>query len=198
MVTENMLGVILVCVASIISGCVNADQSAVTGASSTVGAAVPSAKETPKPEWIPPTFKPTEVADSLSLTVDEPTPQRVIACRAAERAFASSPKPLVVEPDGNVNRVPTTRELAAYEDAMYATLNLATVESQLDEMYRFFFQRVGLLRAVISGDKESIRNAAGLDVEVTVPDGSTRSPLGMNNSDLLNSACASVGSLTNF
>ena len=48
---------------------------------------------------------------------ETPTKERVVACRAAEAAFAASPEPLVIRRDGTTNRIPTYEE---YELALEA------------------------------------------------------------------------------
>jgi len=64
--------------------------------------------------------------------------ERVLACRAAERAFATSPETLVVKSNGATNRIPTSKEVSAYEKAWRAAMALNTVEPELQEMSRYF------------------------------------------------------------
>ena len=126
-----------------------------------------------------------------------PSQERVIACLAAEQAFASSPKVLVVKENGATNRVPTYKEIAAYDKAWHAAMDLDTVEPELQEMSRFFSQRVFLLQAAAAKDPELVKEAAGMNAIGFTTDGE-RSILDLWNPQLLNDACAAVGTNTNF
>lgn len=126
-----------------------------------------------------------------------PSQERVIACRAAELAFTSSPKVLVVKENGTTNRVPTNKEIAAYDEAWHAAMDLVTVEPELREMSRFFSQRVLLLQAAAAKDRELVKEAAGMNAIGFTTDGE-RSILDLWNPQLLNDACAAIGSITNF
>jgi len=126
-----------------------------------------------------------------------PSQERVIACRAAEQAFESSPKVLVVKENGTTNRVPTNKEIAAYDKAWHAAMDLDKVEPELQEMSRFFSQRVFLLEAAAAQDPELVKEAAGMNAVAFTTDGE-RSILDLWNPQLLDDACAAVGSITNF
>lgn len=72
-----------------------------------------------------------------------------------------SPGPLVINPDGSTDRTPSEKEITAYEYAMQAAMNLSVVEPGLNEMSRYFLQRVGLLREAFAQDKEGCQNWRG-------------------------------------
>ncbi len=137
----------------------------------------------------------TETAPPFSAT---PSRERVIACRAAEQAFATSPKPLVIRENGSTNRIPRDREIAAYKAAMHAAFDLEAVEPELGEMSFYFFQRLGLLRAAAAQDGELVKKSAGIGVTLSTPGGPDRSPLDLRDATLLDDACAAVGSVTTF
>ena len=127
-----------------------------------------------------------------------PTPERVIACRAAERAFSTSPKPLVIRRNGSTNRVPSSREVIAYEEAMHAAMDLGRVEPELQEMSTYFFSRVALFRAAAGQDRKLVKEAAGIGKFISTPGEPDRSLLDLHNAPMLDQACASVGSFTTF
>jgi hypothetical protein len=151
--------------------------------------------QTPDSEGNPEPSDSVSESPEFSLTASK---ERVLACRAAERAFATSPELLVVKPNGATNRIPTSKEVSAYEKAWRAAMALNAVEPELQEMTRFFGQRSLLLGAAALQDRELVRQAAMLDVTIFTTGGDERSPLDLWNGALLDEACAAVGSVTAF
>ena len=200
----NAVVTVLVVVALAVAAC-GSTETVSSSVSSTASVSSPDPlaqpeSDTPTASMTPVPAKPLE-PESANSEVPAfsvvPSQERVIACRAAEQAFESSPKVLVVKENGTTNRVPTNKEIAAYDKAWHAAMDLDKVEPELQEMSRFFSQRAFLLEAAAAQDPELVKEAAGMNAVAFTTDGE-RSILDLWNPQLLDDACAAVGSITNF
>lgn len=135
----------------------------------------------------------TPVASDDAAIADAPTPQRVVACRLAERAAKASPEPLVIRRNGKTNRRPDWKELKAYQRALDAAHELTKVEPSLQGMETYFTGQHAIRFMAAAGEAAFLRGEV-FKVEQGLP-----SLLDdVDNGAALDSACAAVGSVTSF
>lgn len=127
---------------------------------------------------------------------DEATPERVLACRAAEAAFAAQPAPLVLKPNGRTNRVPSIEEYDLAMEAYRKAFKLQQVEFGLNLMWLYWGDMRTMLAAAMSGDPADVKKIVNDQTFIMGGDGK---PVDFwAGAELLNNACASVGAVTKF
>lgn len=200
---EVWIGCALAVVAGSLSACNSTPAAAPTV---TVTAPAPAPEPTqssavaPTPTPSESTLAPGEVAPQnlrpRPTWAENPSKERVIACRAAEAAFAASPEPLVIRKNGTTNRVPSYEEYELAVEARRKAMDLEQVEFGLMMMTLYWWDKVSILSAAISENPAKMKKLVNGGAFIMGGDGK---PVDFwDGIELLNDACATVGTVTSF
>jgi hypothetical protein len=206
MISKNRKATWVVCTVAVVTGVLTAC-SATPAAGPTVTVTAPASSPEPAPQSAPPsaptpsvsTLAPGEVAPQnmrpRPTWGETPTKERVVACRAAEAAFAASPEPLVIRRNGTTNRIPTYEEYELALEARRKAMDLEQVEFGLMMMTVYWWEKISILSAAISGNPKKMKKLVYEGTFIWRGDGPVDFWDGI---ELLNDACATVGTVTSF
>lgn len=125
-----------------------------------------------------------------------PSKERVEACRASEAAFAASPEAIGFSENGQTTRIPSYEEYELAREAWRRASDLEDVEPGLSLMTNYWWDQSSLLGAATTGDRKLVRKALNPGNFLI---GGNGQPVDFwGGIELLNDACAAVGSVTNF
>jgi hypothetical protein len=198
----------IVCTVAVVTGVLTACSATpaagptvtVTAPAPTSASAPASPEAVPEPEPSVSTLAPGEVAPQnmrpRPTWAETPTKERVLACRASEAAFAASPEPLAIRRNGTTNRIPTYEEYELALEARRRAMDLEQVEFGLMMMTVYWWDKISILSAAMSGNPKKMKK---LVYEGTFIWGGDGKPVDFwDGIELLNDACATVGTVTSF
>lgn len=190
--------------ALVLSGCAAAPTTVVTvTATPEATSSAPGESRTtqPLPSSPSPDVTVTRIPDTrtpyaLPSFSSTPSKERVEACRASEAAFAASPEAIGFSENGKTTRIPSYEEYELSREAWRRASDLESVEPGLRLMTFYWWDRTSLYGAAASGDRKLVRKALRPGNFLM---GGNGQPVDFwGGIELLNDACAAVGSVTNF
>ena len=155
-----------------------------------------SPSKSSSPNVLPTQLDETRTPYALPSFASTPTKERVEACRASEAAFDASPAPLAISDNGKTNRVPSYEEYDLAREAWRRASDLEEVEPGLRLMAVYWWDRASLTGAAATGDRKLVRKA--LKPGNFLMGGNGQPVDFWAGVELLNDACAAVGSVTSF
>lgn len=156
----------------------------------------PPPSTSPAPTDLPTRLDESRMPLALPTFASTPTKERVEACRASEATFEAMPASLAISDNGKTNRVPSYQEYELAMEAWRRASDLEEVEPGMRLMTEYWWDRSKLTQAAATGDRKLVLKALNPGNFLI---GGNGQPVDFwAGVELLNDACAAVGSVTSF